>query len=268
MTTEAAVLRLEAMLQTKLAAINATIEATGGTSISPEGLLAMLLTVDGAGSQLDADLLDGIESARVVSGSHDYASTRVDAPSDFNTILRSGFYTLNLAENAPPASASWWHLIHLQHSNTSYCLQLARGMTGNTGLYHRAKDNNGFGPWMQLATLDDVPQLQDGGVPDLENVSGVLLYGGEAAQEISKANGIVTINIALSITASGAQNRVIAKLLDGYRPANTVPVVGTRISTVQSVAPVEIRPSGDIVSYQGLTNGDLIRVSGSFLAAT
>lgn len=72
--------------------------------LSPAQILARLLTVDGAGSGLDADLLDGLSSAAFASAAH--AATHASAGSDPITIAESQVtnLTADLALKAPLAS--------------------------------------------------------------------------------------------------------------------------------------------------------------------
>ena len=58
---------------------------------------------DGAGSGLDADLIDGINSNNIVYGTNGYACNNI-INADFNTINKSGLYTIYGGANSPTGS--------------------------------------------------------------------------------------------------------------------------------------------------------------------
>lgn len=104
---------------------------------------------DGAGSGLDADLLDGIDSARFVFGANLRSTTSV---TDFNAITKSGFYDGNNAVGAPTANA-WYHLIHNEHINGNYSVQFAVHLTNATAtptLYLRVRNNGTWYGWRAI----------------------------------------------------------------------------------------------------------------------
>ena len=100
---------------------------------------------DGAGSGLDADLLDGIDSARVIYGANGTGTTTVTS---FNAIAKSGFYDGYNATGAPTGN-DWYHVIHNEHSAGGYSLQLAMllTVTTSTSLYTRVKVNGVWAGW-------------------------------------------------------------------------------------------------------------------------
>nr|WP_258525729.1 pyocin knob domain-containing protein [Paenibacillus sp. YN15] len=91
---------------------NATVRLyDDGTVRNGAGALFWTADNDGAGSGLDADTLDGVDSSRIVYGPDGSATTLV---SDFNAIDKAGFYRGNNAANAPSA-LDWNYVIHIGH---------------------------------------------------------------------------------------------------------------------------------------------------------
>ena len=66
---------------------------------------------DGAGSGLDADMVDGIQSSRIVYGDTD--SGTCSAPNNIilGRIIKSGFYTYKGATDTPDGTDSYWWLL-------------------------------------------------------------------------------------------------------------------------------------------------------------
>lgn len=114
---------------------------------SPAAILAKLLTVDGPGSGLNADLFDNLDSERFIYGDSLRGTTKV---TNFDTILKSGpYFGLGSATGAPNAGASW-HVQHTQQDdNNNYAFQIAVRQTTAAEAYIRAK-NVTWEPWVKL----------------------------------------------------------------------------------------------------------------------
>ncbi len=110
---------------------------------------------DGAGSFLDADLFDGVDSPRFVYGDN---AARTGTFSDFNAVAASGFYNGSNPLNAPSAEDTWWMLIHVEHTGLNgYRWQLASPMTAvqtNVNLYLRRAVAGGWGSWSRFNIYD------------------------------------------------------------------------------------------------------------------
>ena len=104
---------------------------------------------DGAGSTLDADLLDGVQGSgyvRTILTDHDITGR-----------LDSGFYETNSATTAegwPETTNSDFHLIAATHSNTAnyYSMQFAGSMHHQDKFYIRSTGNSGTRSWSKIWT--------------------------------------------------------------------------------------------------------------------
>lgn len=109
-------------------------------------ILTALKTVDGAGSGLDSDLLDSIDSVRFVFGDNLRGTTNV---ADFDAILKSGFYNGNGATGAP-TGGTWYLVTHNQyHGTDSYAFQIAHHFF-SSAVYLRRKNAGVWGAWTKL----------------------------------------------------------------------------------------------------------------------
>jgi hypothetical protein len=90
-----------------------------GSSYTASDVLNKIKTVDGSGSGLDADMLDGIHSDVIVYGTNNTASTLVVG--DANTQDKSGFYYYNTGSTNVP---SLGNLIHTSYTGAGYDAQL------------------------------------------------------------------------------------------------------------------------------------------------
>ena len=98
-------------------------------------------------NNLNADLLDGIDSSRIVFGDN---ATKTTYTSNFNTALASGFYNHDNATGAP--SAAWYHLIANRHTNiaNNYQMQFAGQFDNVNNLFYRTISNNTPSAWYRI----------------------------------------------------------------------------------------------------------------------
>jgi hypothetical protein len=110
---------------------------------------------DGSGSGLDADLLDGIDSSRIVYGDGPRASTSSINVNDPNQ--KSGFYFQYQPEGAP-FGGEWWNWMTVAgnswQSSNNYSFQLAHQFHGE-GFYVRRMTNGEAYSWRQIWTSGD-----------------------------------------------------------------------------------------------------------------
>lgn len=94
------------------------------------------------GKAADADLLDGIDSSRVVFGSNSTKTTSSIQPSQ---TLPSGFYDMY---NTNTPTGTWYSWINIRHNNAgnNHGHQIA-GSFYDTNLWSRNIDNNTYGAW-------------------------------------------------------------------------------------------------------------------------
>lgn len=111
-------------------------------------LMSEIKSADGENSGLDADLLDGIDSSRMVYGSN--ARKTTPETSDLNNIMASGFYYAWGAANTPNSENGF--LIHNQYYyDDTYALQLFVKYSSNT-LFIRRKSGGTWQPWVDITS--------------------------------------------------------------------------------------------------------------------
>jgi len=102
---------------------------------------------DGAGSGLDADLLDGIDSARVVyaSGTNAMGVSRVGFASLTNS--RAGFYDIH---NSGTPTGTWYSLVNMPHSSANHGHQIAGSFYSAGDIYNRNNNNTTLSAWAKI----------------------------------------------------------------------------------------------------------------------
>ena len=125
------------------AAIRSFINVESGATAdqSASEILTLLKTVDGAGSGLDADTLDGITSARIpyaLTGSNGTTNTyTVDGGIGANNITRSMFFR----DNAQTFGALGMHITHA--TSTAYAFQFVNNSYSTPSALKARVKNNG-----------------------------------------------------------------------------------------------------------------------------
>ena len=105
---------------------------------------------DGAGSELDADTIDGIDSGRIVYGDSIRGSTKITSGS-VNSISKSGFYEVTGVVTETPVTSLGWLLTHVNFvDNANYASQTICCLTAPDVVYIRGKNNTVWGPWRKL----------------------------------------------------------------------------------------------------------------------
>jgi|SaaInl5LU_22_DNA_1037371.scaffolds.fasta_scaffold05863_2 hypothetical protein len=122
------------------------IEAGATGDQTPAEILSALLTVDGDGSGLDADTLDGYSAQEIFDESSNNASNligdgQVDIVANNGLVVTSTTFTLNQSNNAS---------IHIQHDDTS----TQASVTNVQGSVIQSVDVDGFGHVTSLGTLN------------------------------------------------------------------------------------------------------------------
>ena len=102
---------------------------------------------DGSGSGLDADLLDGIDSARVVyaSGTNAMGVSRVGFASLTNS--RAGFYDVY---NSGTPTTTWYSLVNMPHSSANHGHQIAGSFYSAGDIYNRNNNNTSLSAWAKI----------------------------------------------------------------------------------------------------------------------
>jgi WD40 repeat protein len=149
---------------------------------------------DGAGSGLDADLFDGLDSSRFVFGEATNA-TIVYSTGSANNIAKSGFYRVDTAVTAKPVAGAC-HIIHLQSTaSADYATQFGVPQAGGS-FYFRSKIAASWSAWVAVKNWD-VISVQAAAVLSLNalNIIDPTNYPGELALTLPAANVGDTIEI-------------------------------------------------------------------------
>ncbi|MEI2419694.1 hypothetical protein V6O07_05425, partial [Arthrospira platensis SPKY2] len=110
---------------------------------------------DGNGSGLDADMIDGIQSERLIYGDNGTGTFGINGQ-NLNDLVKSGFYEILNGVNVPnvPTASGWFWVLNLGHTGNingtvKYGLQIA-GANVNNELCFRNRDANGTGTWCRI----------------------------------------------------------------------------------------------------------------------
>lgn len=150
----------------KITGLQAALDSKLNTSTyTAADVLTKLKMVDGVGSGLEADVLDGLDSAFFRNASNFNAGTIPNAqlPSrlqeaaawigDWNQVLANGWYMAPGAANAPDASGAWFIGEVVQH-NADWVTQTLYRFTddhaGDSHAWRRSKNGGGWGAWYRL----------------------------------------------------------------------------------------------------------------------
>lgn len=123
-----------------------------GSGYSPGWREVWTSRTDGAGSGLDADMVDGIQSSRIIYGSNS-SGTNEKTVTDWNSVSKSGFYSDDDASNRFGTSANWSSILHhrLYDANNNYGSQLGFD-TYKPELFYRMENNTTWSAWDQIIT--------------------------------------------------------------------------------------------------------------------
>jgi len=122
-------------------------------------ILAKLKTVDGSGSGLDADTVDGVHNgsltAKILAAEGDNRSISTK-PSDYNNNLIFKGIKTNSVINAPSTNISYCYLLGLKGWNDSTGGQAHELIFNNNGIYSRiGTSENDWGNWIKIAYITD-----------------------------------------------------------------------------------------------------------------
>ena len=160
---------------------------------------------DGSGSGLDADVLDGIDSSRMIYGEN---STGTDSPSNFNAYLKSGFHNYYRATGTP--SATWYHMINNRHTNTgnNYQMQFAGDFYNVSNIFYRIINNNSPTSWYRMWHSGNDGS---GSGLDADLLDGLQLHTGRnnSANRVVRTDGNGYIQAGWINTTSGTSNRTL-----------------------------------------------------------
>lgn len=145
-------------------ALNAKLDSTAYTAAD---VLAKIKSVDGGGSGLDSDVLDGLDSSFFRNASNLNAGTIPNAQlparigtaaayapaNDWNNAVETGWYMYPGAANAPAYSQAWFIGDVVVH-NTDWVTQTLHEFTGdsegNTATWRRSRNGGTWSAWYRL----------------------------------------------------------------------------------------------------------------------
>lgn len=228
---------------TALATINSTnatqqtkldgIEAGATADMTAAEILAAIKTVDGAASGLDADLLDGQDSAYYRNAGNLNAGTLLDARlptrlgtvattiTDWNNATENGWFMGSEADNAP--GAGWWLGIVEVH-NANWVTQTVHQFSGSDGsadtkTWRRSKDNGVWQSWYRLR------------LSEAEQTTSPAFTGTPTAP--TAAGGTNTTQIATTAFVQTATSPLAPKASPALTGTPTAPTAATNINTTQ-----------------------------------
>lgn len=142
------------------------------SSYTAADVLEKLKTVDGAGSGLDADLLQGIDGSQFLRNGGIGNTVMGD---DLNNWTMQGIWNTNgtFVANGPYGNFHWGTVVGLTGVNTDTGMQLAvsNGIDG-APMYMRARNGFGWGAWRQIPEVETgtwTPVFTNGSTP----ISGI-----------------------------------------------------------------------------------------------
>ena len=154
---------------------------------------------DGSGSGLDADVIDGIDSSRIIFGEN---STGTDSPSNWNAFLKSGFHNRSSATGSP--GSTWYHMINNRHTNTgnNYQMQFAGEFYNASNIYYRIINNNSPTSWYKMWHSGNDGS---GSGLDADTLDGLQLHTGRnnSANRVVRTDGNGYIQAGWINTTSG-----------------------------------------------------------------
>jgi hypothetical protein len=100
-----------------------------------------------AGTAADSELIDGVDSSRIVHGGNATKTTNI---SSVNTALASGFYDGYQITGTP--TNTWYTYINMRHNNTNnnYGSQIAVSFYSNADMYVRTINNGTYQGWSKI----------------------------------------------------------------------------------------------------------------------
>ena len=172
------------------------IESGATADQTASEILTLLKNVDGAGSGLDADLLDGIDSSRIIYGDNSTGTTSI-TETQANGALKSGFYNPDLVS---VTGTNQNFMIHSSYDGIGNLagMDLLSGDYRNGHLYFRNATGGGKGSWHKIwhSGVDGA-----GSGLDADTLDGL-----QASQFLRSDADDQTTNVLAVGSASGAIN--------------------------------------------------------------
>lgn len=179
-------------------------------------VLAKLKTVDGSGSGVDADTLDGSHASSFAPSGYGLGTVGTPVLSDLNSASGSGFYYANAStSNRPTTDETWYSVYCIKNGPTGDITQIATALQANAYTYKRTTYGGAVAwtAWERLAEQSDLDSLSVSGWTQvgLEN-------GASGGLSIKKSLNGKLITLAINIT-NVTGDIVVAHLPSGTYPA-------------------------------------------------
>lgn len=191
-----------------------TILATAPGRTEPiERLLERLKTVDGAGSGLVADMLDGKHAAAFQTPPLTATdNTALSATVDWNNYTQTGFYRGNDLLNQTPFKANTWQYTLVINHNNSYCTQIAVGFGATDGLSFRNRVNDVWTDWKPIWSGQGL--LGEGSNLDADTVDGQHAAAFAAASHGHPISEVADLQTSLDGKAASIHGHGISEVTD------------------------------------------------------
>lgn len=185
---------IQTQLNTKLAS----------DSYTAADVLTKIKTVDGTGSGLDADLLDGYDSSEFWRK----VETGIQIVSDWNEAVYSGFYWANPdLTNSPTTAAVSWSAFVTKGINANNLVQIAIARTTSSSMmYTRYRNGGTWGSWSKVLTDKDTGSgngLDADTVDGLQASSFSLTTHNHDSDYLGLSGGTVTGTVDFATGSSG-----------------------------------------------------------------
>jgi hypothetical protein len=108
------------------------------------------------GKASDSELIDGINSSRIIHGNND-SGTNEGNYNDWNTLSKTGFYSSSNATGRWSSAANWSSVLHfkLYDDNNNYASQLGFNTYDNR-IYARTNNNGTWTSWDEIITTANI----------------------------------------------------------------------------------------------------------------
>lgn len=115
--------------------VNGIVKATRLTSTIATGTAPLTVASSTVVANLNADLVDGVDSSRIIFGDNVTKSVTI---SNLNTPLASGFYDSNSGTGNP--TATWYSVLNVRHTNSAnnYGFQFAGDFFNSNNIFYRS----------------------------------------------------------------------------------------------------------------------------------
>jgi len=218
------------------------------TATDPTIIMNAVKTIDGAGSGLDADLFDGIESANFVYGQNVSGSNGANVTQTLTELpqYKSGFWDVNAAAWTP--TTGWYWGLTMAHTSNSptynYGAQLAVLNGSSAGMYVRTISGGATPTASAWSKVWNEANDGAGSGLDADTVDGLQVHTGtnNVANQIVRTDASGYLNAGWINTISGTATGTLTRIYcsqDGYlrylSPSALVTSIGGTSSTTFAI---------------------------------